>query len=335
MRNATLRQLKVFESVARHLSFSRAAEELHLTQPAVSAQVRKLEDHAGLPLFEQLGKKVHLTAAGRQMLESARAILERVQEAEDALGAYKGVEGGRLNVTVISAGDYFFPFLLVEFARRHPGISLNFGVVNREELLAQLAENATDLAIMVRPPTDADTEAEPFAPHPYVVVARPDHPLAGERAIPISRVLRDPFIVRERGSDTWNSMEDAFGERLADMNIAMQIRSTETIKQAVMAGMGLSFLSAHTIGRELHAGLLAMLDVKGLPLMLNWYVVHRRGKRLPPVAQAFRQFLMTEGSALIDRALSPPATKSRASAPARAPVASRSPRPASSRRPRA
>ena len=336
MRNATLRQLKVFEAVARHLSFSRAAEELHLTQPAVSAQVRKLEDHAGLPLFEQLGKKVHLTAAGRQMLESARAILERVQEAEDALGAYKGVAGGRLNVSVISAGDYFFPFLLVEFARRHAGISLNFGVCNREELLAQLSENATDLAIMVRPPTDADTVADAFAPHPYVVVARPDHPLAHEKGIPLSRILRDPFIARERGSDTWNSMEDAFGERLSEMNITMQIKSTETIKQAVMAGMGLGFLSAHTVSRELQAGALAILDVKGLPLMLNWYVVHRRGKRLPPVAQAFRQFLMDEGAALIEQALSGPATpKRRASAPARRRAGARNRPPAPSVHPRA
>src|SRR3569832_102353 len=143
MKNATLRQLKVFEAVARNLSFSRAAEELHLTQPAVSTQVRNLEDHAGLPLFEQLGKKVHLTAAGKQMLESARAILQSVQEAEDALDTFKGVQGGRLNVAVISAGDYFFPFLLVEFARRHPGISLNFEVCNREELLDRLSDNAT------------------------------------------------------------------------------------------------------------------------------------------------------------------------------------------------
>jgi DNA-binding transcriptional LysR family regulator len=336
MRNATLRQLKVFESVARHLSFSRAAEELHLTQPAVSAQVKKLEDHAGLPLFEQLGKKVHLTAAGRQMLESARAILERVQEAEDALGAYKGVAGGRLNVSVISAGDYFFPFLLVEFARRHAGISLNFGVCNREELLAQLDENATDLAIMVRPPTGADTVADAFAPHPYVVVARPDHPLARDRGIPLERILRDPFIVRERGSDTWNSMEDAFGDRLGEMNIAMQIKSTETIKQAVMAGMGLGFLSAHTVSRELQAGALTILDVKGLPLMLNWYVVHRRGKRLPPVAQAFRQFLMKEGAALIDQALAAvPTPKRRASAPAPRRAGARTRPPASSGRHRA
>jgi LysR family transcriptional regulator, low CO2-responsive transcriptional regulator len=332
MRNATLRQLRVFESVARHLSFSRAAEELHLTQPAVSAQVRKLEDHAGVPLFEQLGKKVYLTAGGRQLLESVREILARVREAEDALDGFRGVEGGRLNVAVISAGDYFFPSLLVEFARRHQGISLNFGVFNREELLQELAHNATDLAIMVRPPNDADMVAEPFAPHPYVVVARPDHPLTGQRAIPLARVLQEPFVVRERGSDTWNSMEDAFGERLRDMNVLMQIKSTETIKQAVMAGMGLGFLSAHTLSRELHAGALAILDVRGLPLMLNWYVVHRRGKQLPPVARAFRQLLLDEGAQLIERALQAPAAarspgqpKARTAAPTRSPRSSRRP----------
>jgi LysR family transcriptional regulator, low CO2-responsive transcriptional regulator len=303
MRNATLRQLKVFEAVARHLSYSRAAEELHLTQPAVSAQVRALQDHAGLPLFEQLGKKVYLTAAGHQMLQSSRAILERVQEAEDSLASFKGVQGGRLNVSVISAGDYFFPKLLVAFASRNEGIVLNFVVCNREELLEQLAANVTDLAVMVRPPAGADMVAEPFAPHPYVVVASARHPLAGKRRIPMERVLEQPFIVRERGSDTWNSMEDAFGERIEQLNVVMQIKSTETIKQAVIAGMGLSFLSAHTVSRELAARELVVLDVRGLPLMLNWFVVHRAGKRLPPVAQAFKSFLLAEGAALVERAL--------------------------------
>ncbi|MES3003052.1 MAG: LysR family transcriptional regulator [Pseudomonadota bacterium] len=303
MKNATLRQLKVFESVARHLSYSRAAEEMHLTQPAVSTQVRKLEEHAGLPLFEQLGKKIHLTPAGAQMLQSSRAIIQQFREAEEAMTQFKGVSGGRLNVTVISAGDYFFPRLLVEFARRHSGVTLNFGVCNREELLGQLADNLTDLAIMVRPPVDADTISEPFAPHPYVVVAAPDHPLAGKKRIPVSRVAREPFIVREKGSDTWHSMEDAFGSHLAQVNLAMEIKSTETIKQAVMAGMGLSFLSAHTISRELQAKSLVVLEVQGFPLMLNWYVVHRKSKRLPPVAQAFKAFLMKDGAGLIDAAL--------------------------------
>jgi DNA-binding transcriptional LysR family regulator len=303
MKNATLRQLKVFEAVARHRSFSRAAEELHLTQPAVSTQVRKLEDHAGLPLFEQLGKKIHLTPAGAQMLQSSREIIQKFKEAEEAMAQYKGVSGGRLNVSVISAGDYFFPHLLVEFAQRHEGVTLNFGVCNREELLAQMKENRTDLAVMVRPPSDDDTVAQPFAPHPYVIVAPANHPLAKTQRIALSRIVREPFVVREKGSDTWNSMTEALGPHLANLNVAMEIRSTETIKQAVMAGMGVTFLSAHTVSRELQAGSLAMLDVQGLPLMLNWYVVHRYAKRLPPVAQAFKNFLLQDGAELIDRAL--------------------------------
>lgn len=303
MKNATLRQLKVFEAVARLSSFSRAAEELHLTQPAVSTQVRKLQDHAGLPLFEQLGKKIHLTPAGAELLLCSREIIQKFQEAEEAMAQFKGVSGGRLKVSVISAGDYFFPSLLVEFAQRHPGVTLDFDVCNREELLARLDANQTDLAVMVRPPEDLDTVAEPFAPHPYVIVAAPAHALARTRRIPVARIASEPFVVREHGSDTWNSMREGFGAALPDVNIAMEIRSTETIKQAVAAGMGVSFLSAHTISRELKSGSLAVLDVQGFPLMLHWYVVHRRTKRLPPVAQAFKAFLMKDGGRLINRTL--------------------------------
>ena len=229
------------------------------------------------------------------------------------MAQYKGVSGGRLNVSVISAGDYFFPRLLVEFAQRHEGVTLNFGVCNREVLLAQLHENVTDLAVMVRPPEDEDTVAEPFAPHPYVIVAAPTHPLAKTPRIPTSRVIREPFVVREKGSDTWNSMREGFGAHLPGLNIAMEIRSTETIKQAVIAGMGVSFLSAHTVSRELQAGSLAVLDVQGFPLMLNWYVVHRRAKRLPPVAQAFKNFLLADGAGLVDQALG--LRRSKAAAP--------------------
>jgi len=304
MKNATLRQLKVFEAMARNLSFSRAAEELHLTQPAVSIQVKKLEEHAGLPLFEQLGKKIHLTPAGEEMLHSSRLIIQQFKEVEQAMTQFKGVSGGKLNVAVISAGDYFVPRLLVEFARRHKGVTLNLSVHNREALLGQLADNLTDLAIMVRPPLDMDTVAEPFAPHPYVIVATPDHPLAARQHIPVSRLAREPFVVREKGSDTRNSMEEGFGGHLADLNIAMEIKSTETIKQAVIAGMGVSFLSAYTISLELQAGSLTVLDVQGFPLMLHWYVVHRKNKRLPPVAQAFKSFLMNDGEALIEQTVS-------------------------------
>ena len=299
MKNATLRQLKVFEAVARRLSYSRAAEELHLTQPAVSAQVKLLEQHAGLPLLEQLGKKIYLTPAGREMLHYSRAIIQQFHDAEAAMAQLKGIAGGKLNVAVISAGDYFFPRLLAAFTERHPDVVLNLEVHNREALLRELVENRTDLAVMVRPPTDVDTINEPFAPHPYVIVARPDHPLAGRRNVPLATVLLEPFIVREQGSDTWTSMSEAFRHHLAELNVAMELRSAETIKQAVIAGMGLTFLSAHTISLELAVGSLAVLDVQDFPLMLNWYLVHRRNKRLPPVAQAFREFLMRDGAELI------------------------------------
>ncbi len=301
MKHATLRQLKVFESVARHLSFSRAAEELHLTQPAVSIQVKKLEEHASVPLFEQLGKKIYLTPAGTELLQIARRIITQFEAAESAMTQFKGITGGRLNVAVISAGDYFFPRLLVEFIGRHQGVTLNFTVHNREGLLAQMAANLTDLAVMVRPPHEPEFDSVAFAPHPYVVVAAPGHALVGERLIPLSRVLCEPFVLREKGSDTLHSMQDAFGAQFAQVKVAMEIRSTETIKQAVMAGMGLGFLSIHTIGQELRSGSLNVLDLQGLPLMLNWYVVHWRDKRLPPVAQAFKDFLLAEGAAWIAR----------------------------------
>jgi DNA-binding transcriptional LysR family regulator len=301
MKHATLRQLKVFEAVARLLSFSRAAEELHLTQPAVSTQVKKLEDHAGLALFEQFGKKIYLTPAGAELLDISRGIIQQFEVAESAMTQFKGVSGGKLNVAVISAGDYFFPRLLVEFIGRHQGVVLNFTVHNREGLLSHMQANLTDLAIMVRPPHEADMVAEAFAPHPYVIVAPPNHALVGETGIRIERLLREPFVVREKGSDTWQSMQEGFGAHIDRLNIAMQIKSTETIKQAVMAGMGIGFLSAHTIAQELRNGSLKVLDVRGFPLMLHWYVVHRRHKRLPPVAQAFKDFLLNEGSGLIDQ----------------------------------
>lgn len=303
MKNATLRQLKIFETVAKHLSYARAAEELHLSQSAVSIQVKTLTEHVGIVLFEQLGKKIYLTPGGMEVLHFSRAIIQLFQEAEEALTQFKGITGGKLNVAVISAGDYFFPRLLVEFARRHSGVILNLTVHNREELLGQLANNLTDLAIMVRPPQEMDTVNESFAPHPYVIVASPDHPLVSQKNIPMSVLKREPFVAREKGSDTWHSMEDGFGSHLADLNLAMEIKSTETIKQAVIAGMGISFLSAHTITLELQAGSLAILDVQGFPVMLNWYVVHRKNKRLPPVALAFKNFLMSDGAALIHKFL--------------------------------
>jgi LysR family transcriptional regulator, low CO2-responsive transcriptional regulator len=331
MKHVTLRQLRVFLAAARHMNFSRAAEELHLTQPAVSTQIKELAQGAGLPLFERIGRRTYLTPAGEEMLHCANAIMQRMKEAEDALARLKGVTGGRLNVAVISAGDYFFPRVLAAFGARHPGISFNLTVHNREGLLRQLADNLTDLAVMVRPPRDLDIVAVPFAPHPYVIVAAPDHPLAGVRQIPRTALNRERFVLREHGSDTWNSMREVFGRQFSRLNIAMQIQSTETIKQAVVAGFGLAFLSAHTLALDLLAGSLVVLDVQGFPAMLNWYLVHNRSKRLPPVAAAFKEFVLRDGAALIERLMrvEPPAALPAARAPG-PPKAARS----AARRPR-
>lgn len=298
-RDATLRQLKVFESVARHLNFSRAAEELHLTQPAVSTQIRMLEEHCGVALFEQLGKKVYLTPAGAKMLHHGRIIIEQFREAQQAMAQFADIAGGTLNISIVSTGDYFFPHLLAEFTKRYQDIQLNLQVSNREQLLSQLAHNRTDVAVMVRPPQDRDLSYEPFAPHPYVIVAAPGHPRVNEAGIALNTLANESFIAREDGSDTRAAMKESFSGRLDDFKLAMEISSTETIKQAVMAGMGISFLSAHTVSLELQVGLLKVLDVKGFPAMHKWYVVHRKNKQLPAVAMAFKEFLLADGAALI------------------------------------
>jgi DNA-binding transcriptional LysR family regulator len=301
LHRATVHQLRIFETVARHSSFSRAAAELHLTQPAVSIQVKQLEGHAGAALFEQLGRHLHLTAAGQALLHHSRAIIGEFREAEDAMAQYRGIAGGTLNVAVISAGDYFFPQLLAEFGRRVGGVALNLVVTHRKDVLEQLADNVTDLAIMVRPPSGGSTVASPFAPAPYVVVAAPDHRLARKRRITLDALAAEPFISRERASDTWNAMEAAFGARLARLRILMEISSNDTIKQAVSAGLGLGFLSVHSIDAERRLGTLAVLDVAGFPLLRRWHLVHRKGKRLSPVALAFKSFLLEDGARLIER----------------------------------
>jgi len=306
MRNATFRQLKVFEAVARNLNYSRAAAELRMSQPAVSIHVRQLEGHAGLPLFESLGRKVYLTAAGHEMLRYSRAIIQQLKEADEALSALKGIGGGRLDVAVISAGDYFFPGLLAEFCRRNKGVTVRLSVNNREEIVRQLANNTTDLTVLLRPPEGPDMVAEAFAPQPHLIVAAPGHVLVGKRRVSLKTLANEAFIVRERGSDTRIAMDELLAESGVTFNITMEIRSTETIKRAVIAGMGISFVSAHTIGRELKLGELAVLDVEGFPLMRVWHVVHHRHKRLPPVAVAFKEFLMKEGAELIEQLVGHP-----------------------------
>lgn len=299
MKNATLRQLRVFEAVARHLSVTRAAEELHLTPPAVSIQIRQLEGHAKAPLFERLGRGLRLTAAGEATLARAREILGLVRDAEEAIAGLGSVEQGLLDVGVINAGDYFFPWLIAAFRAGQPRGGLRLTVANREELLAHLAGHRVDLAVMSLAPSQPEFEAEPFAPHPHVIVAAPAHPLARKRSVALEDVAREPLITRERGSATHLAMDQAFSEARIAPRVDMEIASNETIKQAVAAGFGLGFLSAHAVQQELALGRLAVVRVKGFPVMRLWYVVQLRGRRLPGVAQAFREFLVKEGEALI------------------------------------
>jgi len=301
MRSATLRQLRTFTEVARRLSFTAAAKSLHLTQPAVSMQVRQLERAAGLPLLEQFGRRVHLTDAGRELLRYAAGISDLLREAEDAMKALQGVGGGELSLAVTSTAKYFAPRLLAEFRRSHPEARLRLAVSNREAVVRELTENTVDLAVMGRPPRGLDTEAAPFAKHPIGIIAAPDHPLAGRKRLPLERLAGETFIIRERGSGTRAAMEHVFAERGFKAGETLEMSSNETIKQAVMAGMGIAFLSMHTIGLELRAGRLALLAVNGLPVMREWYVIHRRGKRLSPAAQAFKSFLLEQGAALIER----------------------------------
>ena len=291
--HVTLRQLTLFESVARHLSFTRAAEELHLSQPAVSMQVRQLEDAAGLPLFEKLGKRIHLTEAGREMFHYSQVINQQLREADEVMEALKGVKRGRLRISVATTANYFATRLLASFAREYEGTSFALEVTNRQTLLRRLADNETDLVIMGKPPEGQDLEAEAFMENPLVVIAPPDHPLARKRKpIPLSRIQDETFVVREMESGTRIAMERFFAARGVVLRAGMEMTSNEAIKQAVEAGLGLGIVSVHTLELELEARRLAVLNVEDFPIMRHWYLVHREGKRLSPVAGVFRDYLL-------------------------------------------
>lgn len=293
--NITLKQIKVFQAVARHLSFTRASEELHLTQPAVSMQIKQLERVVGLPLFEQIGKRVHLTDAGEEMARYSRAVLGMLEEAGQVLEDLRGQEGGRLRISVASTANYFAPRLLAAFCQRYPKVQVSLDVTNRERLLKALTDNSTDLVIMGTPPASMELTAESFMDNPLVAIAAPSHPLAGKRKIPLERLQEETFLIRERGSGTRSAIERFFVERGLLLSTTMEMSSSEAIKQGVEAGLGLGLLSLHTLEMELALKRLVVLDVKELPIRRNWYIMHRAGKRLSAVARKFKSFVVEEG----------------------------------------
>ena len=299
VRNLTLRQLQIFVVAARHLSYARAAEELHLTPPAVSMQLKQLEDNVGLPLFERMGRGVALTGAGEMLVHHALRILGEIKDAEASLQALSGAEIGEISVGLVSTAKYFMPRLLAHFAREHPGVDVRFSVGNRENLLQKLQDNAIDLAVMGRIPTEIDAHAEPMAQHPYVLIGPADHPLRDARRFDMHELRHETFIVREEGSGSRRVAEEMFKKHLFTPMRAVSMGSNETIKQAVMAGMGVALISLHTLPLELKTAEVCLLDVIGTPIERTWYVVHMNAKRLLPAGQRFRAYLLDHAAAAL------------------------------------
>jgi DNA-binding transcriptional LysR family regulator len=298
--NITFRQLRVFTEVAQHGSMARAAEALHLTPPAVSMQIKEVEAQVGLALFDRQGRSVVLSTAGEYFLVHAKRLLGALKEADDAMARLKRVERGLLTIGMVSTAKYFVPHLLARFHKDHPGVDVRLRVLgNREQLVALMQTGEVDLSIMGRPPREISTRSESFATHPLVFIAPPGHPLLRTPQAPVASLAQHAFIAREHGSGTRSAMEAFFAEHRYTPRIAMEMSSNETIKQAVIAGLGLSFLSLHTVGLELKNGLLHTLDIAGTPVMRMWNVVHLGSKVLSPAAEAFRYFMIEEGAGFL------------------------------------
>ncbi len=301
MKNITLRQLRVFVAAARHLHFGKAAQQLHLTPPAVSMHIRELEQQVGLPLFERHGRAVSLTLTAEYLLVYARRVLATLKEAEDALARFRGLQSGRLSIGMVSSAKYFVPRLLAMFRDEHPHIEVRLAVGNREQLVEQLQGHDVDLAIMGRPPRELATRGEPFAAHPLGIVCAVDHPLMRGEPKPASALAQFGFVIRESGSGTRSAMEDYLREWRVEPRIEMELASNETIKQMVMSGLGVSFLSLHGVGLELRNGLIGVPEIEGLPLVRSWQIVHTSSHSLSPAAEAFRYFVLENGESWLAR----------------------------------
>ncbi|MBV5298696.1 MAG: LysR family transcriptional regulator [Rhodoferax sp.] len=297
MRPYTFKQIQTFLEVARQRSVSKAAERLFVTQPAVSMQLRQLEEAFGLALVEPLGRNIQLTAAGAAFQTYATAAMGQFRDLEALMAEHVGLQRGRIELAVVSTSKYFIPMLLVRFGKLLPGIEVQLNIDNRDNVLGLLTRNEADLVVMGRAPGNLDCQATAFATNPLAIVAAPDHPLARRKNLPFGALAEHGFVVREEGSGTRAAMQHLFAQNQTPMKVVMAMPSNETIKQAVMAGMGLSFLSMR---HELASGHLALLDIEGLPQINHWYVTHLSSKKLSPAARAFKDFLIEQGAALMD-----------------------------------
>ncbi len=299
MNQATLHQLKVFEAAARHGSFTRAAEELFLTQPTVSMQIKQLTKSVGLPLFEQVGKRLYLTEAGRELFATCRQIFETIAQFEMKVADLKGLKQGQLRLAVITTAKYFIPRLLGRFCQLYPGIDIALQVTNHEGILERMSGNMDDLYIMSQVPEHLDVNCQPFLENPLVVLAPVNHQLAKEKNIPIQRLADEPFIMREPGSGTRRAVQKLFDEHGVVVKVKLELGSNEAIKQAIAGGLGISILSRHTLITEDQD--VTILDVEHFPIQRNWYMVYPSGKQLSIVARTYFEYLLDAAKQFADK----------------------------------
>lgn len=301
MKQATLHQLKVFEAVARHNSFTRAAEELFLTQPTVSMQVKQLTKAVGMPLFDQIGKRLYLTQAGEELVKTCRAIFEDLDQFEMTVADLKGLKQGRLRLAVITTAKYFVPRLLGPFCHRYPGIDISLQVTNHEYILNRMNDNLDDLYVMSQLPDHLDIISQRIIENPLVVIAPANHPLANEKNISLELMGNEPFIMREPGSGTRKAVQELFEKHKIPLKVQLDLGSNEAIKQAIAGGLGISILSLHTLALEGTSSQLTILDVEKFPIERYWYAAYPSGKQLSIVARTFLNYLMTEGKELAEK----------------------------------
>ena len=301
MKQATLHQLQILGAIARYGSFTRAAAALELTQPTVSQQIKRLTQTIGMPLFEQLGKQIYLTAAGQEVLGASAMISEKFAELEIAIDELRGLKQRRIDLVASTTAKYFVPRLLGTFRRKHPDIELALHITNQEGVLARLAKNQGDLYFTGRPPSDLEIELRPILDNPLVVVAPSNHPLAGKTNIAIKELATEPFIFREAGSGTRSVVEHFLAENRVAVDVVIELSSNEAIKQAIAGGLGISVLSQHSLDLETQNGLLTILNVEGFPIHRHLYVIYPNGKQLSVAAQTFLDFSIAEGKQIIEQ----------------------------------
>ncbi|MFO8028755.1 MAG: LysR substrate-binding domain-containing protein [Cyclonatronaceae bacterium] len=287
----TLHQLRVFGTVARHRSMTKAAKELHMTQPAVSIQVKQLQEAIGIPLIEVIGHQIYLTEAGRHLQKLHQVVSDEIASFRATVSQLKGGLEGTLTISAASTAKYFLPYLLGRFQQKYPKIRISLKVKNRDEVLTHLKNNEYDLAILTQVPDDPSVDAFPFLDNPLVICSAPDHPLSKQPRIHMHQLKNEAFIYRESGSGTRIVLEQYLQDHAISVSPVMELGTNEAVKQAIMAGIGISLISGLSLINEVKLNKISILDVQGLPVMTQWHALHKKEKRLSPVTRNFLDFL--------------------------------------------